>query len=1186
MKKCYGLFMAHPGRVWHAARKFLLLMKLTAILLLGFCIQGWAIRGYSQERINLNLKDVSIVEVFRSIEALTSYRFVYNEEVANNKSKVSVYSRNATLEYVMQQVLQNTSFSYKTFDRNLVSVIAGVTKLKTIPVTGKVLDDKGEPLPGVSVQEKGTNNGTVTNNNGSFLIDVKDGNAILVFSAVGYSTKEIAASAVQNSSITMTASDQQMDEVVVIAYGTEKKTALTAAVTQVSPQNIQKRPLRSLADGLQGLAAGLNINAPSGAPQASLNLNIRGFTGFNKATQPLILVDGVERDINDVNPNDVASISVLKDAAATAIYGSRAPYGIVLITTRIGKKNQKASITYSGSYRVSTIPNQPQHPDSWDFMEMINDAYFNNPLGNRNPFYSQKTIDRARALGNKDYTNPVFDGIDPQYVPYGVYPLDPAQWAAWDQAFANTDWFDVGLKKRTPSHQHDLAVSGGAEKSTYYVGLGYTKIMGAFKDINDHKDRYSLLAKYNVDIAPWLTTRLNTNYVRSNDIGPNVFGQGRNYATMWNTLARSYPWFPVTNPNGSPYRFNTIATVGGAGGSEGTKINDLTLTGEVVIKPAKGWDITGQYAWHTTNRDYALITIPVYQVLPNGQQAFTQRSATTSGLVRNKSNTDYYTVNLYSSYTRTFAQKHTIAALAGFQEEENKYSQIGANVSNLISLNTTTLGTSLKINNVTENMTNWASRGYFGRLNYNYDDKYILEFNARYDGNSRFNSPNAKEKWAFSPSVSGAWNLARENFWPLKSLVSQFKLRGSWANSANSTIDMNGNGSIDPYEYYLFSATLGQTTYTNLALDGAAASAVTAPTFIIPASLTWEKPRTIGAGADVTALRNRLNFSYDWYQRTTRDQAGRSTPLPEVLGLPEPVSNNTVSETRGWEFSVDWHDKALTLANKAFNYQLGFRISDYIGYVVSYKSDGTGLIGSDGRWIPGQRFGQNRFVQSNGIIQNEEQLKSIVPYTNVQIYTGDLSFQDLNGDGMIGVGDRWYNQGDAPYVNSYTYPRYRYGITLGADWNGFDLLVNMDGAMKREIYSNSQYIFGTNGNEFFSPYFRENMELGYWTPENAGAFFPRNTLHNKFRSIPNDQYAVNLAHLRIRSVRLGYNINPALLQKLHLKNLNIYVSGENLGFIYYKSYIKLDPELLGSTNTPGEEYPPARLYSFGLTIGL
>lgn len=1061
---------------------------------------------------------------------------------------------------------------------------ANCAKAQTAQQINGVVNSSDGVLESVTVTNKQRGTSTQTDNRGRFSIAAINGD-VLIFTSIGFVQQSYTVSGNQAINITLVAGQNDLGEVVVVAYGKQKKSNLTTAVTQITAQNIEKRPLRSLADGLIGQVAGLNIAAPSGAPEATLNLNIRGFTGFNRANSPLILVDGVERNINDINPTDVESVTVLKDAAATAIYGSRAPYGVLLITTKSGKKNQKTAVSYSTNVRYSTIPNQPEFANSWDFMEVSNNGYYNNdPSAGRNPFYSQITIDRARALGAGDYNNAVFNGLKPEEVRAGVYAVSPVLWAGHNEAFANTDWFDVALKKWTPSQQHDLNISGGTEKTNYYLGLGYNETNGIFKGVNDHKNRYSFLGKYNIDVTNWLSTNFSANYVRSDDLGPNYTGQGRNYNLFWNIIARSYPWYPQFNPNGSFYRFNGVANSLGGGGSEGTNTNDFTLRGEAVVKPLKGWEIRGSYVWRTTDRDYTLTTFPLYQILPNGTQVLNQRSAAQSSLARTKSNNNYYTANLISSYERDFEGGHNFSALVGYQAENSRFSQIGASGNNLISQSITTLGNTLVSVPATEILYDWGTVGVFGRIDYNYKERYFIELNGRYDGNSSFNSTNPKDKYGFFPSVSAAWNAANEKFFPLKDHISVFKLRGSYANSGNGYIDLNSNGQIDKSEYYLFSPSLGISTSRNLALDGSPISAVTPPASLIPSSLTWEKPRTIGFGVDIQALKNRLDVSYDWYQRTTKDQAGRSTPLPEVLGIAEPFSNNTVSETRGWEFTANWRDKAFMLAGAPVNYQAGFRISDYMGYVVSYKADGTGQIGAAGQWIPGQRFGQNRFVTSNGIIQDEQQLNSVVPYTTLQIYPGDLSYQDLNGDGMISIGDRWYNQGDAPYADSYSYPRYTYGLTLGLDWKGINVLVNMDGVGKRTVYSTNQYVFGNNGNTFFAPYFKEQLALGYWASDNTSAFFPRNELNTKNLGFANQQYALNLANLRLRNIRVGYDLPSSLLQKIKVRNLGLYFSGENLGFIYQKSFIKMDPEVLAAAG--GEGYPPSRIYSFGLTLGL
>ncbi|MCF7567768.1 TonB-dependent receptor [Sabulilitoribacter arenilitoris] len=472
-------------------------------------------------------------------------------------------------------------------------------------------------------------------------------------------------------------------------------------------------------------------------------------------------------------------------------------------------------------------------------------------------------------------------------------------------------------------------------------------------------------------------------------------------------------------------------------------------------------------------------------------------------------------------------------------------------------------------------LLDWATRGYFGRFSYNYDQKYFLEFNGRYDATSRFR---ADKRWGFFPSFSGAWNVAKENFWPVKDVISGFKIRGSWATSGNANVNALGGDN----NFYLFSPTIPVNQVNNIALGGSTITAARIPA-IVPETLTWEKPTSIGIGLDVLAFNNRLELNYDWYQRTTRDQSGPPNPLPEVLGTTPPATNNSESETRGWEVSVKWQDQSFSVLGKPFKYSLSARMNDYVGYVTKYEHNGTGAIG--GQWTPGEVFGQNRLYTSNGIIQNGTQLNNIVPHTGTWIYPGDLSIQDTNGDGVInqGNGGVWYSLGDRTLTDSYSYPRYRYGFSLTAEWNNFNISMNADGVGHWKRFSGNQYIWGQGGSVFFAPFFKETTDLGYWTANNPGAFLPRNGYHGKNR-LPTDQYLLNLAHLRIRNIRLGYNIPTHLVQKMGLRSLNVYASGENLGFIFYKSFIKLDPQLLAASS--GEGYPPSRTFSLGLNIGL
>lgn len=1131
--------------------------------------------------LSVQWEDANINEVFSSLNEKTGFNFLFNDKKVSKIKGISLKVKNESLEGILKNLsykkeLQfkrvNNTISVKKFNLQSTSEDLRIMELADVDVSGKITDENGEGLPGASVVIKGTATGINTDLDGNYKLSVPE-DATLIISFVGYKTQEIPIAGRSTIDFQLVPDAAQLDEVVVVGYGEMKKSHLTAAVDQVGGETLQNRPLKSVADGLQGLVAGLNVQAPSGAPEAKLNLNIRGFTGFGTSASPLILVDGIERDIADINPNDVESVSILKDGAASAIYGSRAPFGIIMITTKGGRRNESMKINYSSNYRFGSPTNTPDMMDNYVWAGRINEAFRNQPGGGTSGFFSELQVERMEAYAAGDYSNAVFDGLNPAEVPYGTYAFTPTQWGGHQQAFGNVDWFDESLKKSVASQQQNLNFSGGGNNANYYVGLGFNGTNGIFKGVTDFKDRYSALVKVSTDITKWMELSSSVNYVRTNERGPNYSGNGRAYGTIWNALARSFQVWPTTSPNDTYYRFNNAPNFNGNSGSESVVRDDLTWTGGLSIKPLDGWEINGKYTWRYNANNYEKTQFVLHQILPNGTQSRTQRTATVSSIIRRMQNTNYHTIDLHTSYTKTINSVHNFYALVGYQEEQNNLIQLNVEARDFFSDAVPTVSTAANLFNGSDRLLDWSTRGLFGRFSYNYDEKYFIEFNGRRDATSRFS---AESRWGFFPSLSAAWNVARESFWPIPEQVSGFKIRGSWANSGNANLGTNDQ------DYYLSLPSIPITKSSQIILDGDFVTQAGLPA-LVNSQLTWAKPRTIGVGMDMNAFNNRLEINYDWYQRTVRDQFGPANPLPEVLGTSVPLSNNAVSETRGWELSLKWRDQPMEIMGKPFKYSVQFRLSDYIGYVVEYQHNGTGSRSN--QWTPGEVFGQNFFYQSNGIIQDDQALYNNVSQGGAWYYSGDLAVKDLNGDGQINTGEGgvWYAEGDR-MKNGFNYPRKRYGFTLGAEWNGLDLSVILDGIGQWKTYSSSMYVFGISGSHWFAPWYQEHEDLGAWRPDNTDAFFPRNMLNNKNRSRSNDQYALDLAHLRIRNVRLGYSLPNSLLDKIKLNNVYVYASAENLGFIYYNSFIKYDPQLIGSSS--GQGYPPQKIISFGLNIGL
>lgn len=1150
MKKIGSI--APDGERYAVLKKALFIMRITLMILITSTFNLFATGTYSQTaKVSVHLNQATIKQVLKEIEKSSEFYFLYNDNLINVDKKVDIEADNQQINTILGQLFDSKEIKYEVYDKQIVvsPVNMPLPQNAQRKVSGKVTDPSGSAVPGVSVVAKGTTIGTTTSNDGRYSLVLPGDAKVLLFSFIGMQSQEVILGNQTTLDIVMKEETVGVDEVVVIGYGTQKKSNLTAAVTQVSSDVLQNRPIKSVNEALQGVVAGLNIANVNGAPETAPTLNIRGFTGFNSKGSPLVLVDGVERTMADVNPSDVESISVLKDAAASAIYGSRAPFGVMLIVTKSGKQGDKIKVNYSGSYQVGTPIGMPSWTNSWEFAEKINEKYRNSLLVT---LYTDAVIQKMKDFGSGkiDYWN--------EALPNG-------QWAAHYESFANNDWFKVLFKDQVPSQQHNLNFSGGSKSTTYYMGLGYNDAAGIVRGSNDKKDRYTTLLKVKTDVNDWLSLSLNMNYVKTNEVGANYRGGGRNYTDIMNNAAASFPNWADLNPNGSPYWLSSGPSLRGDGGLLTNDRNDLTVTGGFDLKPLKGLSIKGNYTWKTFNSHYNLSSFPIICVNADGTTRFSGRSVTQSEVNRQMLTSNYHTADLNASYFKQIG-KHFFQVMAGYQEEYYKSVQLIGDRKDLFTNSIPTLHTAYNAQPILDDaLSHWATQGFFSRLTYNYQEKYLFEFNGRYDAHSKF-PPNIR--WAYFPSLSLAWNIAKENFWKFEK-ISSLKLRGSITNSGD-----NGSGN------YLYLPTMSTALGAkDVLLEGAKPNMVFMPGMVSP-DLTWAKPRTLGVGLDVVALKSRLEMTYDWYQRTTYDQAGPAEVVPVTLGATPPSVNNSVSETRGWEFSAKWRDKGFLIAGKRVGYSANFTISDYIGYVVKYKQNTSGS--KSGTWTPGEVFGRLYVYPSNGIAQNITDVENNVSQGTAWYYPGDLMLKDTNGDGRITSGDGgyWYSQGDLKQVG-YTYPRYTYGLNLEANWNGLDISVQLTGVPYWKYYSGGFYVMPVAGDVFNSKWFVAQKELGTWTPQAPDAFYPR---YSSKTYSSNDQYLLNLANLKVQNLRIGYQLPAGIISKLKLDRVYIYTSIENLGYIYYKSFVKYDPEIL--TNYGGAGYPPQRQISFGINIGI
>jgi TonB-linked SusC/RagA family outer membrane protein len=1141
-------------KLW--AAKTFRTMRLTLYALILAVVQGYALSGYAQAtKLNLTMENSAVKEVLLEIENLSEFRFLYNSKMVDVDRTVSVEFNDLTIDKALNRLFKGSDAAWQIVDRQVVLFSKHEPVYETVDlqqqpaVSGKVTDSGGQPLPGVTVVVKGTTQGTVTNTDGNYSIANIPNDATLVFSFVGMRTQEVEVGSQTLIDIAMEEETIGMDEVVVIGYGIQKKVNLTAAVQMIDTKELENRPVQSITNMLSTSVPNLNILVGSSAPGEEPNLNIRGFTGFNSRGEPLILVDGVPQDIKFVNPQDVESISVLKDAAASAIYGSRAPNGVILITTKSGKRDQRMRIDVTSSVWFDQPVGLPNQVSGYDFM--IYGRNMRNYNSGQAPLFGPDAIERAKQFMNGEIstTNII--------TPAGKYG------GVWD--FNSTsDRYGDAFKDFAMNQRYNINISGGDQKTSYFGSIGVIDREGNYESDHDWLKRYLTVFKVNTDITDWLNVGMNANYNRQETMRPVVAAGGVNDQNLFTFLAFN-PHIPDFNDNGAANEFAILPMLDGRSGTFNNLQDDLWIKYNVNFTPLQGLSIKADYAWNLRKGDDNNVLLQFFSMDADGTTMGHRRAPRQDQVTKIRNTTNYHNFNANVTFEKMFGN-HDFLILTGYNQEAYHFNGLTGRNTDLYTHSIQSLSTTYGDNAFsTDNIDEWATRGYFFRVSYNYNSIYLLDFNSRYDASSKY-SP--ESRWAFFPSVSIGYNIAREKFWPLNNFIENFKFKGSWGNLGNNT------GSS-----YAYLATMGSFAQTPVLLDGGRLPYVTMPG-IISDDLTWTKPRVIGLGLETSAFNQKLSVEYDWYQRTVFDQQGPAEQYSEVLGTSAPQRNNAVSETRGWEFTVSWRDKLLNIDGSPVNYGIRAGLADYIGYVVEYVSNESGVRNF---WTPGQVFGEVYGYKSLGIAQTLEDLTTSPLWRNGWIYQGDLLFADTNNDGVVnqGQGDYWYAQGDRNLLG-YSYPRYSYHFSINAGWKGFTIFALFDGTGKQVRYFANEFNIGE---QVFMT--QEQLDRGYWTITNQDAFYPRAyhlRANQLFENQVNDQYLMNLAHLRIKNLNINYDVPVTLANKVKLSSLSINFSVENAGMVFYKNWFKeMDP--IQVTNG-GNVYPPSRSYALSLKFGI
>ncbi len=1127
------------------------LQQILIALLVTHLMMAAPISGQNllERKITLSLSETSLDKALLKLEKAAGVRFSYNSRSLPLKSVVALEAANESLSKVLDGLLTPVGISYRQVSNRIVlrnepaaqfhieAASAGIRDLAppvTPPdrtLTGTVTDEKGEGLPGVSIVLKDSQRGTVSDAYGAYTLTIPDGEQTLIFSFVGYFTEEVPVPAAGTSrDLVMKVDQRALEEVVVVGYGTQKKVNLTGAIEVVDGEKLQNRPSVNVSQAMQGTVSGVNFRyGHSGSePGAKLSLQIRG------QGEPYVLIDGTVGDLNTIDPNDIASISVLKDAAASAIYGARAPYGVVLITTKSGKRDEKIQVDFSSNVSYSNPIRKPHWVDSYTFVRAMNEFHDNQGEAR---LFSEATIDRIVAYIN--------DPSLPETVPD---PTNPKGWATYLVSNANNDWYDIHFGSGM-RHQQNISAKGGGKDIAFFISAGHSYEKGILNFGTDTYQRINLNTKLDINLTKWWKLALNTRVMQSKRVQPNYDSEG-DYNQMIRQIYRTQPQQYLKSPNGYYSQLSRIPMV--ESGTDKTIGRGIMQRFATEITPLKNWTINADYSVDVPYDSFVSENFTMYQDYVDGT-LFPISTTVPSYINKYKSHTIYNALNIYSSYQLDLGKRHHFTLMGGYQQEASEFDYLYGQKKELITASVPSLTTSTGEMQTIDQLTHWATQGYFGRINYDYEGKYLVELNSRYDGTSKFARGN---RWGLFPSFSVGWNVSHENFWqPVSNYISSLKFRLSWGSL--------GNQNVAAYQDIPL---LGVRTNLGWILSGGRPAYTVAPNLINP-NLTWESSETTDLGVDMGFLNNRLQLTADYYQRLTFNRLGPAQALPIVLGASIPNENNSELRTRGWDLSLSWRDKV----NSDFSYSVSAMMFDYRSEVTKYNNP-TGILTTD---YTGKRIGEIWGYETVGLIRTQEEADLVNSsksqnFINAQVWqTGDVRYKDLNGDGVINRGKNTVDDhGDVKIIGNDT-PRYQFGLTLAASYKNFDFSAFFNGTAQRQLWLTGNMFWGFQNWNFtilyphHLDYYRDAEGSAYsGLGINTEAYYPRpysqGAQYSKNQQVQT-RYLQNASYLRLKNLQIGYTLPKQVLDKIGLNRTRIYFSGENL-MTLTKLPIGFDPE--------------------------
>jgi len=1145
--------------------KLLKIMRLTVFFVLLALMQTFAGSTYSQQtRITLKMDKVRVIDVLDKIEDKSEYYFLFNKNLIDVERDVSIDVDNQKVEDVLRNIFIGTNVIFKVADRQIVLTTAEIqytSEQQQKSVSGKVTDSAGASLPGVSVVVKGTTTGIITDMDGKYSLPKVPENSILQFSFVGKKSQEILAGSQNVINVILEEESIGLEEVVAVGYGTQKKVNMTGAVSQVKMGEVLgDRPIINAVSALQGTIPGLMVSGAS-SPGQSKTFNIRGTTSLNGGS-PLVLIDNVPGDMDMLNPEDIESVSVLKDAASSAIYGARAAYGVILISTKKGTKNQQFQLNYNNNFGFENSINRPEQASALDFLNSYKNAGFLS--GN---YFAGQNIDKwitylTDYRKDPSQFNVTGDGI---YVPTVNNPTNTRYYLSEKDLYANM-LADYGFLQ-----SHNVSVNGGTSNLSYRISLGYNDEQGPLITNKDSYSRITTGAYISADVTGWLNQSVDIRYANSTKSVPYEVSGGL-YGMR---LCMLTPEGEMAASNGKVLPMNTPKNMLLKSAAAITGAKNPRILSKTTVKPFKGLEAVLEYTFNNQTSDFKQYNAPYEYTSIQLDDSFTANNV--SQYWNTKASTDYNALNIYATYTYDLKKDHHFKAMAGFNQEKSRYEELNVDRKNMINSDLPSFSSATGETKVTDKYSEYSVRGGFFRFNYDYKGKYLLEANGRYDGSSKFPT---NSRYGFFPSVSLGWNAANENFMKWSSRwVDVLKLRASWGQI--------GNQAINPYAYmpsmssYLAPWIQNGVQPTSLYSPG-----------LVSSSFTWEAVQTLDFGLDINMLNFRLQTSFDWYQRDTKDMLAPGMELPAVVGAPAPLQNVANLGTKGWELTVNWRDKIGKVG-----YEIGFNLFDSRSHVTKYNN-ASGLLNS---YYEGQEIGEIWGYVTDGFYNVDDfsstttwKLKDgVTSIQGVNVKPGDVKFKNLN-DGanstnQIDAGSSTLRDpGDRKIIGN-SAPRYQFGINGGLNYKGFGLNVFLQGVGKRDFWTSDDRRWAFNSSEFGTIF---ADQLDYWKPVDAanGNYTAVNPNAKYFRiynqrenagsnTRVQTKYLLDASYIRMKNISLSYVVPAALVKKVGLASLKVFSSVEN-PFTWTKLPNGYDPERLSWG------YPFYQTTSFGLNITL